>query len=101
MYNEFEQEELLLGYVSVWSPLTYPVSSCFSTLYPFFARLQYLLMGLMLTLLIIQNPRESRIFFEGPSEDDEDYLPLMTIVLLFPSIELVIGGLWSVMAWFP
>jgi hypothetical protein len=35
VYNEFEQEELLLGYVSVWSPLTYPVSSCFSTFHPF------------------------------------------------------------------
>ena len=60
-----------------------------------------LLMGLILTLLIIQNPRESRIFFEGPSKDDEDYLPLMTIVLLFPGIEIFIGGLWWVMAWFP
>lgn len=63
--------------------------------------LSHVIIGLVLTLVITQNPRESRIFYEGPSADDEDYLPLMTLVLIVPGIEIFIGGGWWLMAQFP
>ncbi len=59
-----------------------------------------LIVGLTLLLLITRDPRERRIFYEGSNEEDEDYLPLVTIVLLIPGTQMFIGLVWWGMGWF-
>jgi hypothetical protein len=59
------------------------------------------ILGLVLLLLITQNPRERDIFYAGATAEDEDYLPLITLVLILPGIEIVVGGVWWLMAQFP
>lgn len=58
------------------------------------------IVGLALLLILTQNPRESRIFYAGATDEDEDYLPLITLVLILPGIEIVVGGMWWLMAQF-
>lgn len=63
--------------------------------------LSNVIIGLVLLLLITRDPRERRIFYEGGNEEeDEDYLPLVTVVLMIPGIEMFVGLVWWGMGWF-